>query len=841
MVFPWKKSRAGLLSLCMAPLVVGAFASAQATAGPTSKATAPEVLREFVVLPKVGVYGRAPFHVDAIDAAFVRGDWKMPAHGDMVVAPDGRSVKWRSATANEAGMLATRTLLGGYAATRFHSPRSGVFLLEATGHAVVYVNGEPHAGDPYALGGYPLPVLLRKGENVFVFHVAQPQLQARLVRPEAEVVLFSDQATLPSIVPSIVQGEEGKTHSEKRWGAIPLVNASGEPLQGATIVAHAKGGESVETPIAWLDSASMRKVPFQFLAPSDPKNLQLEIQIVRREEKLATTTLSLESVRASDLQVRTFRSRIDRSVQSYVLLPAQGNEAGKPPGLLLALHGAGVSAREFASHFQPKSWAHLLVPEGRGRYGFDWEDWARDDAIEAMNDLARHYPIDDRRQYVTGHAMGAHGALVLAATEPNRFAAVGTSAAWASLSTYGGGMPAPSNPTPVQEILGRSAASSDTLRFLDNLQQAGVYLLHGAADEVVPVKQSRLILAELSKSHDDFAFQEKPQAGNWWGKTTVDSPEMMDFFQARQRRATPPSRISFSTTDLGLSASSHWVTIAGQEQPFVLSRAELDRTDSPLSITGTTENISRLSIDKSAVPANRPFFVRLDGSPPMRFRAMPASGQVWMAKEGDRWHRVLAPKTTNKGPARYGGFKSVFRKDCLLVFGTRGDDEENAWSRAKARFDAETFAYRGNGALEILPDTEFDAAADRDRNVVLYGNFDTNRACPALLSTSPVRMFRNRIEMGKRPVTGNALGFLVVRPRPGSDTALVGVVGGTGVQGMRLTNRLRYFVSGVAYPDLVVFGPQMLERGDRDVRAAGFFSEAWTTNKADIVWRDMAL
>ncbi|MGI9457194.1 MAG: prolyl oligopeptidase family serine peptidase [Aeoliella sp.] len=794
---------------------------------------------EFIVLPKVGIYGRSAIHVDAIDAVFARGDWKMPTAGEMVEAAGGRNVKWRSAQADGAGTISTRLVVGGYAATQFESDAPTIMLLDATGHAAVYVNGELHAGDPYAMGGFRIPVRLRKGINEFVFHVAQLQLSARLVGLQADDMLSADNATLPSVL-----RQEGGA----LWGAVPVLNAADVPLEGTTIVAQVAGHDATETPLSWLDAVSTRNAQFEFTVPEniDDAQIDLELRVVRGEETLAVAMLTLEVVDSSDLHVRTFRSRIDGSVQSYTVLPAAGDEtlvraADQTPGCIVALHGAGESAREFAAHYEHKTWAHVIAPTGRGRYGFDWEDWARTDALEALDDAKKHLPIDDRKLYVTGHAMGGHGALVLAATEPERFAAVGTSAAWSSLWTYGGGMPTYRNPTPIQEMLARGATQSDTLRFAGNLRTAGVYLLHGAADERVPVEQSRLLLAELTESHDDFAFNEKSEGGNWWGNSTVDWPEMMDFFAARRRADDSPGHVSFATADLGISATSHWATIAGQERAVVVSRVQLERRDAPLSIVGSTENVSRLSIDKSAVPAKSPFVVRLDGGRPVRFRGMPASGRVWLAKEGDRWKRVFGPKKSNKGPARYGGFKAVFNHQVLLVYGTVGTEEENAWSRAKARFDAETFWYRGNGAIDVIPDTEFQADEDRDRNVVLYGNADTNSAWPTLLSTSPVQVFRDRAVVATRPESGDAIGFLMVRPRSGSATALVGVVGGTGLPGMRLTNRLRYFVSGIAYPDLVILGPSTLVIGDRDVRAAGYFNEDWSAVKADIVWRDLAL
>jgi hypothetical protein len=73
---------------------------------------------------------------------------------------------------------------------------------------------------------------------------------------------------------------------------------------------------------------------------------------------------------------------------------------------------------------------------------------------------------------------------------------------------------------------------------------------------------------------------------------------------------------------------------------------------------------------------------------------------------------------------------------------------------------------------------------------------------------------------------GEARGIVFCFPRPGSDKSLVGVVGGTGLVGMRLTDRLPYFTSGVHYPDWTVFGPGVYEHGYEAADAAGYFDKA---------------
>jgi hypothetical protein len=74
-----------------------------------------------------------------------------------------------------------------------------------------------------------------------------------------------------------------------------------------------------------------------------------------------------------------------------------------------------------------------------------------------------------------------------------------------------------------------------------------------------------------------------------------------------------------------------------------------------------------------------------------------------------------------------------------------------------------------------------------------------------------------------------------VRPRPDSDVAAVGVVSGTGVKGMRLTDRLPFFVSGIGYPDCVVFGAEALLKGVPGVKQAGFFGNDWSVDHGEFV------
>ena len=110
---------------------------------------------------------------------------------------------------------------------------------------------------------------------------------------------------------------------------------------------------------------------------------------------------------------RTFRSSVDGSVQPYAVRPAVASEelagAASPPqfngtrqlGLVLSLHGAAVTCESQIDQYEARDWAHIIAPTGRRPYGFDWEDWGRIDALEALADAENHYAWDPTATYLT--------------------------------------------------------------------------------------------------------------------------------------------------------------------------------------------------------------------------------------------------------------------------------------------------------------------------------------------------------------------------------------------------------------------------------------------------------
>ena len=313
---------------------------------------------------------------------------------------------------------------------------------------------------------------------------------------------------------------------------------------------------------------------------------------------------------------------------------------------------------------------------------------------------------------------------------------------------------------------------------------------------------------------------------------------MFDFFA---RHALPSAesvrQVNFTTVNPGVSAWSHWAGIEAQIEPLVASSVILRWDPWQRRFAGTTENVARLALKLDHAQPGDAIKIEVDGQTFEKI-PWPEKRQIWLTRQDEKWALSGEPSPAEKGPQRYGPFKAAFRDRMIFVYGTIGTPEENAWAFNKARFDAESFWYRGNASVDVIPDTGFDASVDNDRGIILYGHSDSNGAWPALLGDSPVQVRRGEIRVGERRATGSDLACLFLRPRPGSDHACVGVVTGTGVAGMKLTDRLPYFLAGVAYPDFTLVGPEMLSEGTNGIRGAGFFGLDWSVTKGEFAWRD---
>ena len=776
----------------------------------------------------------------------IRSD--LPREGESARAGSGEDVKWERVTADSTGWFADASDGERFVAVTIHRDAPARMLLEGMGNDYAYVNGVPRTGNPYLQKDYreaweprfdysSLPVELHEGDNLLLFRYTRGRLKIRLVPVPTPVMLNAHDVTLPDAIAGSPLDAPG---------SIAIINAEASALRGSLIIATPGGGTPDTSVVPGVPPMGVRKVGFTVrLTRGMPKcEIPLRLALIaggRAHRLIDTVTISMRIVGEHDVRRETFVSGIDGSVQYYAVLPPAAGGSGERPALFLSLHGAGVEAINQAGSYEPKTWGYVVAPTNRRPFGFSWEDWGRLDALEVLDFVLKKFPVDPERVYLTGHSMGGHGTWFMGATYPDRFAAIGPSAGWITFRTYRFAQ-APVDTTMVARMLARAANTSDLFALAENYRHFGVYILHGVDDDNVPIGQSRMMVDRIRPFQRDFVFHEQPGAGHWWdvspepGTDCVDWRPMFDFFARHARPGSERLRtVEFSTENPGVSSRDAWIAIDAQERQLELSTVRVHADPGLGSLEGTTENVARIAINRSALGAAAITSVTLDSQ---RVEISPGAIQedhLWFEKRSGKWRETARPDGNLKGARRYGTFKEAFRNSVALVYGTSGTPGENAWAFERARFDGEKLWYQGNAFVDVLPDTAFKPAVNPDRNVILYGNSTTNRLWKTLLADSPVLVERGRVVLGKRALNRTDICCIFIRPRAGSDVASVAAVSGTGIQGFRLANTVRYLEPGLGLPDLTVFRTPYLSVERSGMIMTGFFGLDWSIGSGEFV------
>jgi pimeloyl-ACP methyl ester carboxylesterase len=778
--------------------------------------------------------------IDLIRSKLVNGTLPEfhPQEGD---SPEGQdNFIWKSVELDNKGAVAER---GSYLYIPFTLEKKQVLILNASGDREAYVNGKPHAGDIYNRGDVHLPVLLKEGTNDLFFQAGRGSFKVRLYEPPSPVFLLEADTTLPDLV----IGEQVDT-----WGAVLAINATSETVEGLTLTIDAPEIANVATDVPSIAPLSIRKIAFRIRgsAPIASGSIEGTLKLQNHARRLShSIPLKLEAVSANQARKVTFVSGIDGSVQYFALrtaTPLSPNDP--PPAIVLSCHGAGVEAIGQSRAYSSKSWFHLVAPTNRRPYGYDWEDFGRMDAMEVLDIARKSLQHDPSRIYLTGHSMGGHGAWHLAVTYPGLFAAVGPSAGWLSRSSYVRRQRETADESPIESLLSRCQISGETVALAANLKHMGVYILHGEKDDNVPVAQAQKMAEVLGGFHHDWVFHEEPGQGHWWGNeyndggsACVDWPFMFDLFA---RHALPPSSaisdVEFVTANPGVSSKCDWLAIEAQIHHLDLSKAHVHVWPHKRLFKGTTENVTVLRLDVGYLFTKEPITVELDGQTIDSIPYPEKGSLLWFGRRDDQWRCIEKPSLRLKGPHRYGAIKNELKHHFLFVYGTQGTPEENAWAFGKARYDSETFWYRANGSVEMLPDSAFIPSHYADRTVVLYGNAETNSAWSSLLSNSPVQVRRGQVQVGTKTFDGDDLSAFFIQPRNDSDIASVIVVSGSGLAGMNSAYDVSFFRAFVRCPDCLVTRVSQEQAGNDENVAVGFFGLDWSVENGEFCFKDQA-
>ena len=191
-----------------------------------------------------------------------------------------------------------------------------------------------------------------------------------------------------------------------------------------------------------------------------------------------------------------------------------GADATKRWPLILFLHGAGERGTNIwlvAKHGPPKIELAkkefiIVSPQCSER-----KIWSNDLLLALLEDIEGKYPVDTKRIYLTGLSMGGFGTWSLGLSHPEKFAAI-----------------AP--------ICGGGELITPLLADRAKLASLPVWAFHGAKDPVVPVGETKRMVALMKKygaAEVKLTIYPDAQHDSW--TETYANPELFEWFLKHSR------------------------------------------------------------------------------------------------------------------------------------------------------------------------------------------------------------------------------------------------------------------------------------------------------------------
>ena len=215
------------------------------------------------------------------------------------------------------------------------------------------------------------------------------------------------------------------------------------------------------------------------------------------------------------------KSKRELDVKYLLYLPK--DHAAKPEKkwpLILFLHGAGERGDDLNRvkvHGPPKlvekgEAMEFIVVSPQCPKGMVWNNEV---LTTLLDDVAKRYRADETRLYLTGLSMGGYGTWSLGLTHCDRFAAIAP--------ICGGG-----------DFIKAYNAGDPKWKALKTL---GVWAFHGAKDPVVPLAESKRMVATLKKfGHPGPKLTVYPEAKHDSWTKTYANPDFYKWFLQHQRK-----------------------------------------------------------------------------------------------------------------------------------------------------------------------------------------------------------------------------------------------------------------------------------------------------------------
>lgn len=542
---------------------------------------------------------------------------------------------------------------------------------------------------------------------------------------------------------------------------------------------------------------------------------------------------------ATGLVVRGYVSKIDGSVQPYGLVVPPSYEPNSPHRFRLDVwcHGRGETLSELSfingrqssrGEFTP---ANAFVVHPYGRYCNANKFAGEIDLFEAIDDIKKHYPIDDDRLVMRGFSMGGAACWQFAVHYPGVWAAAAPGAGFSETADF------------LKVFQNEKVQPSWYEQKLWHLYDCTDYALNlfncptvAYSGEVDRQKQAADMMAKaLAKEGIAMVHVIGAKAGHKY------TPEAKDEINRRidsivgVGRDPVPVKVKFTTWTLRYNRS-FWIQVDGLEKHWEQARVDADLFGRDgLGPEIITRNISALTL---TMPSGH-FPVDLGLKPSMTIdgekvdAAGPLSDRSWTAhfrKVGSHWQPVDSDDdgSLRKRHGLQGPIDDAFMDRFLMVrpTGTPLNDKVGHWAEAELRHAVDHWRRQFRGDAPVKDDNDITEADIAANNLILWGDPSSNSVLAKIVAKLPVQWDKDAVLAGGETYAASHHVPVMIYPNPLNPKRYIVINSGFTFREYDYLNNARQVPK---LPDFAVvdIDVPVSARSPGGIVAAGFFTEEW--------------
>jgi pimeloyl-ACP methyl ester carboxylesterase len=539
--------------------------------------------------------------------------------------------------------------------------------------------------------------------------------------------------------------------------------------------------------------------------------------------------------RTTGLSVRGYVSQIDHSVQPYGLVVPPSYAADRPHKWRVDawFHGRSETLSEVnflwdrlhnAGQFTPPD---TIVLHLYGRYCNASTFAGEVDFFESLEDVKRHFSVDENRILVRGFSMGGASAWHIGAHYGTDFAAVAPGAGFAETAEFYGYAKKGDKPTWFQEKLLHLTNATDYAANFFNVPVVAYNGDHDAQRQAADIMEKNLASEGLTLSRvwgQNIGHAYTPEA-------IVQIDKRMDALAARGRDESP-RRIRFTTWTLKYNRM-RWVAVDGMEKHWDRARVSAD-IEGDHTVRVATANVSALSfhMESGAGLLDRASktTVVLDGQ--SLVAPGPLTDGSWTArfhKTGLRW-----TLSTDEGAGLrkqhnlQGPIDDAFMSSFLLVrpTGTSANDTIGSWVKSEQERAVHEWRTQFRGDARVKDDTQITDADIAANNLILWGDPQSNKVLARLADKLPIRWTPDSVTLGNRRFPAASHALVMIYPNPLNPAKYVVLNSGFTFRESAYSNNSLQIAMLPDYAVVDVSAPPDPQWPGK-IAAAGFFGEKW--------------